>query len=100
MEGVEGMDKKEGRFAWMPSAMPGVAKLIAERRRRLGDAHVTDCIKRGLRGEPGFFFAREGALAVGTPWDGDPVMANFAAASVTSTQALVIMREPELSHGA
>jgi hypothetical protein len=29
---------------------------------------------------------------VGTPWD-DPVLANFAAAQVTSTQALVIMKE-------
>ena len=98
MEGVEGMEKKEGRFAWMPDAMPGVAKLVAEKRRRWGDAHVTACIQRGLRGEPGWFFAREGAIAVGAPWD-EPVMANFAALNVTATQALVVMREPEIANG-
>jgi hypothetical protein len=94
------MDKKgegdaAGRFGWLPKAMPGVARLVAERRRLLGDAHVSECWRRGvLEREPGWFFAREGALAVGTPWDGDPVLVNFAAANVSSTQALVVLREP------
>lgn len=77
--------------------MPGVAKLIAERRRALGNAHVNECWSRGVvGGEPGWFFAREGALAVGTPWD-DPVLANFAAAQVTATQALLVLRPKEAS---
>lgn len=91
------MDKRKeaGKFDWLPAAMPGVARLIRERREQLGDAHVAECWKRGVvQREPGWFFAREGALAVGTPWDDDPVMQNFAALQVTSTQALVCMREP------
>ena len=91
------MDKKsqgkENRFAWLPAAMPGVARLMAEKRRLLGNEHVAECWKRGvLNLEPGWFFAREGALAIGTPWD-DPVLANFAALQVNSTQALVVIRE-------
>lgn len=85
------MEAKAARLALIRDAMPGVQRLVAEKRRVMGDAWVTDCIRRGLAGEPGYFFAREGALAVGTPWD-DPVLANFAAANVTSTQALVVLR--------
>lgn len=83
------------RFAWLPSAMPGVARLMAEKRVKFGAEHVAECWKQGvINGQPGWLFAREGTLAVGTPWEGDPVMANFAAARVTSTQALLIIREP------
>ena len=90
------MDKRKdsGKFGWLPQAMPEVARLVAERRRRLGDAHVSECWRRGVvEMEPGWFFAREGAIAIGTPWGDGSAMANFAAAQVTSTQALVVMRE-------
>lgn len=91
------MDKgesKANRWAWLPAAMPGVAKLMAEKRAELGAAHVAECWKRGvLQLEPGWFFAREGALCVGVPWD-DPVLTNFAAAQVTRTQALLMLRSP------
>lgn len=93
------MDKgKAGsRWGWLPEAMPGVARLMAERRRTMGNEHVAECWRRGVvQREPGWFFAREGALAVGTPWD-DPVLANFAALQVTASQALLIMKEP--AHG-
>lgn len=82
---------KKGRWDWLPAAMPGVARLMKEKRRLFGDAHVAECFRRGMAGEPGWFFAREGALAVGTPWD-DPVLANFAAQQVTSTQALLLIK--------
>jgi hypothetical protein len=81
----------------MRTAMPGVARLMADKRAELGDAHVTECLMRSLAGEPGWFFAREGPIAVGTPWD-DAALANFAAAQVTSTQALVVLRK--VAHGA
>jgi hypothetical protein len=90
------MDKGKavGKWDWLPAAMPGVSRLIQEKRLALGDAHVSECWQRGVvQREPGWFFAREGALAVGTPWD-DPVLANFAALQVTSTQALVVLKEP------
>lgn len=90
------MDKTEKpkRWDWLPAQMPGVARLMAEKRKAYGNEHVAECWKRSIAGEPGWFFAREGPLTIGTPWADDPVMANFAAASVTATQALVIMREP------
>lgn len=81
-------------FAWLPTAMPGVAQLFREKRQRYGVPHVAECWARGMAGEPGWFFAREGAIAIGTPWKGDPVMADFAAAQIAGGQALLIMREP------
>ena len=95
------MDKKReaGRFDWVPEAMPGVARLVAEKRRAFGAEHVRQCWARAMAGEPGWFFAREGSIAIGTPWDGDPVLVNFAAAQVTATQALVVMREPGVGDG-
>lgn len=89
------MDKeqKQGRWDWLPVHMPGVSKLVREKRKTLGDAAVAEAWDRGVnKREPGWFFAREGAIAVGTPWD-DPVMANFAALQVNSTQALLVMKE-------
>lgn len=95
------MDKRteKGRWDWLPVHMPGVARQVAEKRRLLGDAHVNECWRRGVLGlEPGWFFAREGALAVGTPWSGDPELENFAAAQVTATQSLLMLRTPEAGH--
>lgn len=94
------MDKNDkNRWDWLPAHMPGVAKLVTERRARDGNAHVNECWRRGVVArEPGWFFAREGSLAVGTPWP-EPEMANFAAAMVTSTQALVMMRDPDMRTG-
>ena len=83
----------KNRWEWVPAAMPGVTKLMAEKRRLHGDPHVTECWRRGMAGEPGWFFAREGPVAIGTPWE-DPQLANFAASQVTSTQALLIIKEP------
>lgn len=91
------MDKKadSNKWGWLPGQMPGVARLMADRRRNLGPAHVAECWKRGVvMGEPGWFFAREGSLAVGTPW---PDIADIAGWSVTPSQALLCMRE--VAHG-
>lgn len=92
------MDRKQS-WQWLPDQMPGVAKLLVEKRQQYGKDHVALCWKRGVVERlPGWFFAREGALAVGAPFD-DPVLANFAAANVTSSQALLILRTPEDQHG-
>ncbi len=66
------MDKeqkpKQNSFAWLPQFMPGVAKLIREKRAQMGDAHVNECWRRGvMAGEPGWFFAAENRLSVGIP---------------------------------
>lgn len=103
MDKVEKQEPKP--YAWMPGAMPAVAKLIAEKRRTMGPAHVAECFRRGMAGEPGWFFAREGALAIGTPWADDPAMALFAQQAVKPGQALVFIRQPvqapaqEVAHG-
>lgn len=87
-------NRSKKKWDWLPIEMPGVARLMREKRNTHGDAHVNECWRRGMAGEPGWFFAREGALAIGTPTLGDPLMADFAALQVTSTQALLVMREP------
>lgn len=94
------MDSKKKRFDWLPVEMPGVARLVAEQRRLHGDAHVNECWRRGvLELQPGWFFAREGPLAVGAPWD-VPELANFAAANITTTQAVLVIKQPEVARGA
>lgn len=91
--------KSQGGWSWLPEKMPGVAKLMAERRQQFGAEHVNQCWRMGVvELQPGWFFAREGALAIGTPWD-HPEVANFAAKRVTSTQALVVIKDPEVRDG-
>jgi hypothetical protein len=93
------MDKGKD-WKWLPAHMPGVARLIAEKRRTLGDAHVNTCWRRGVVGmEPGWFYAREGPLAVGVPWD-DPQLAAAAELQVSRTQAVLVVRMPGAAHGA
>lgn len=93
MEGhghVDKTDKAASRWGWLPAAMPGVARLMAEKRRELGNEHVHQCWRRGvLEQQPGWFFAREGALAVGTPW---AEVADVAWTAMSPTQAIVVLR--------
>jgi hypothetical protein len=75
MKGAGHLDRKEDEakakrsFAWLPEHMPGVAALMASRRAEYGDAHITECWRRSVQQlEPGWLYAREGPLALGTPW--------------------------------
>lgn len=97
------MDKRteKSRWAWLPQHMPGVARLMAEQRAKLGDAHVALCWRRGVVEQvPGWFFASEGALAVGTPWADDPVIAQYIGGQITTTQVMLVLRPPEAADGA
>lgn len=78
----------------MPAEMPGVARLMREQRRLHGEAHLAECWRRGMAGEPGFFFAREGAVAIGTPSADDAELANFAAQAIPSGGALLVIGKP------
>ena len=95
------MDKRTGpgKWDWLPTMMPRTAKLIAEKRKLFGDAHVNECWKRGvLLCEPGWFFAREAGLAVGIPWDD---LLTLAVPDLPlRDQVLVAVRDPEVKHGA
>jgi hypothetical protein len=100
---VDKMDKKleSNRWSWLPQQMPGVAKLMAEKRRTMGNEHVALCWRRGVvEQQPGWFYASEGALAVGTPWAGDPLITQYLEARFTPTQVLLVLRPPEVSHAA
>ena len=50
--------------------------------------------------QPGWFYAKEGALAVGTPWADDPVIALIVAGQFTQTQVTLILRNKEAANGA
>lgn len=96
------MDKaseQQGKnWSWLPAHMPGVAKLLDERKRTDGPAHVRECWHRGVvLKEPGWFFAREGALAVGVIW---PAAADVAGWQLTPDQATLVLRPVEARHGA
>lgn len=96
---VDSGQKRDWR--WLPAHMPGVAKLMRERRAQLGDAWVSECWRRGvLQGEPGWFYAAEGALAVGTPWRDEADIAELLLGRITPTQALLVMRPTGVGDGA
>jgi hypothetical protein len=100
VEGHMDSGKSKADWSWLPQAMPRTAKLIAEKRRELGNAHVNECWKRGVLGrEPGWFFAREGGLAVGMPWDD---WATVWADVALKDQVLLVLRTPApgAAHGA
>lgn len=94
------MDKEVRDWKWLPAQMPGVARLMRDKRAELGDAHVNECWKRGVvQRERGWFYAVEGALAVGTPFeDADLQPHNLPA--YTAGQAMLILRPVEPAHAA
>lgn len=69
------MDKRQKQdWSWMKQAMPKIAEMVADRRREVGDAHIRLCWQRGVvEQQPGWFYAREGAIAVGTPFIGNEI---------------------------
>lgn len=50
----------------LKSAMPLCAAFADDLRREFGSAEITEQIRRGMKGEPGLFWAREGGHEVGT----------------------------------
>lgn len=97
------MDKRteSNRWAWLPQQMPGVARLLAEKRQTLGAEWVNTCWRRGVvERQPGWFYASEGALAVGTPWADDPEIAKIIGGQITPTQITLILRNKEAADGA
>lgn len=104
-EGVEGMETPEARrqrFELIRRAMPRVGALIADQRKVLGDAHVTACQQKGMAGVPGWFYAWEGGVALGTPWP--EAMATLLAADpgneFPGKAVVVFAPKGEAAHGA
>ena len=95
------MDKgKSSNWSWLPAVMPGVAKLMRARRAEHGDAHVNTCWHRGVvMGEPGWFYAWEGSLSVGTPFDLEALLI-LVKQSGTPRAAMLMTRTPGGTDGA
>lgn len=94
------MSKRENKFAWLPEQMPGVAKLLKEKRLLWGAEWVAKCWQMGVvQLQPGWFFASEGALMVGTLWDDAELLA-VAMKAHTPTQAVLILKNPGAVNGA
>lgn len=93
-------EKKENRWAWLPAVMPGLAKLMKDRRKEHGAAFINECWTRGMAGEPGWFFAREGVVAIGTPWPAvvDLMLQHPQLPKNTHEHVLLCLRE--VDHGA
>ena len=63
------MDRKKD-WSWFRQHMPQTAAMLAEYREGGEGAHIDECWQRGvLGGEPNWFYAREGPIALGTPFD-------------------------------
>ena len=81
--------------------MPNVARLVDEKRTEWGAAHVRNCIERGMRGEPGWFYSFENGMVQGTPFTADSVtMDTLRLAVALGGRWAMVMRPPEATHGA
>jgi hypothetical protein len=97
-------EQRKKDWSWLPEFMPGVSRLIKERRASMGDAWVQECWRRGVNEhQPGWFLAAEGSLVVGTPVGPDD-MAEFLrvkAMGISTASYLYIKAKPErAAHGA
>lgn len=94
---------RKNRFAWVAAAMPLVPARIKALRQEHGDAHVNECWKRGvIAGEPGWFFARQGSVAIGAPFVGKEGAADWGGMQLQPDQVVVLIKPPAAkgSHGA
>lgn len=80
--------------------MPQTADFVDRKRVAWGRDHVDDCMRRALRGEPGFFYAMEAGHVRGTPFEEwHPVAAHQRAAVLVGASFAAFMREPEAQGG-
>ncbi len=81
-------------WRWLPAQMPGVGRLLAEKRRLWGNPHVDRCWRAGVeRRQPGWFMAVEGALAVGVPPD-DGEMRRLIDMAYRLGQPFLLLKDP------
>lgn len=75
--------------------MPKTAQTVARWRAEWGDNHVTETIRRGMRGEPGHFYAVEAGHVVGTPFDwADAGLLTVGQSIAAGASMVVVMRPP------
>lgn len=65
-------------WAWLGAHMPRVVALLREYREVGEGDHLDECWLRGvMRGEPGWFWAVEGPIRLGTPFEAPPVVSTL-----------------------
>lgn len=89
--------KKKLSWSWLPDFMPKVAGLIQDRRKQDGAEWVAHCWRESVvMGKPGFFWAAEGAVAIGVPVDAKLVEMHHALAlKAPGTATMDMARKPE-----
>lgn len=82
-------------WSWVKLFMPGVTRLMGEKRAEFGPEWIGQCWRAGvIEQKPGWFFAAEGALTIGMPWD-DEVIDMYVKTRWTNSQAIVVLRMPQ-----
>lgn len=75
--------------------MPKVWEAIEARKTAFGAHHVAECIRRGMAGEPDWFYAFERGHVVGTPFTCDPGLTGLISlAAVIGGRFVFVMRPP------
>ncbi len=72
--------------------MPEVWKQLGEYRKLYGDAHVRQCIERGMAGEADWFYAFEAGHVVGTPFTASAVQQPMQLALAMGGKFAVVIR--------
>lgn len=82
---------KVNRWDWLVEKLPRVAALIAQAKAEHGAAWVAQCWRCGVvEGKPGWFWASEGALSVGTLWEDARIMAMMRGEAGPGASLLVL----------
>lgn len=79
--------------------MPNVAKRIDQYRTEWGREWVNECIKRGMRGEPGWFYAFEAGQVVGTPFTNDQATLELVQQAACLGSRFVVVMRPKAKVG-
>ena len=74
--------------------MPEVWKRIGRFRQEYGDAHVSECIRRGMQGEADWFYAFEAGHVVGTPFKAESLQRYVNTAVMLGGRFAIVMRPP------
>lgn len=91
---MEEVRQRKAVLELIRQAMPRVVEIVGERRKELGDAFVIECQRRGLAGEPGWFYAWEGGIGVGTPWaDALAMVAQVDPKGEIGSKAVVVLKK-------
>ena len=89
------MTHKPVKAVDMRATMPQTAAWVTDKRAAWGVEHVGQCIRQGMAGVPGHFYAMEAGHVVGTPWPAGTQVDEYQRMAVLTGCAFAgFMREP------